>query len=104
MEEDQAKKLIGIVIEHLKSVKGDLDSAVDFVTNLSKKNSISPDFLLELCYVCGSNEMYVLAYVFAKTSARLSIGDTKAIAHYNVGVLLLSWGGWKRQKNSISWL
>jgi hypothetical protein len=86
MEDEQAKKLIEIVAKYMKSEKGNYDGAVDLVAGILAKNSIPPSSLLELCYLCGSNEMYSLAYIFAKTSASLSTGYIKATAHYNMGV------------------
>ena len=86
MEDEQAKKLLDIASKHLRHNKEDYDGAVDLVSEFSKKNSIHPDYLLEQCYLCGSAGLYNLAYILAKTSARLSSGDAKAIAHYNAGV------------------
>jgi tetratricopeptide (TPR) repeat protein len=86
MEEKQAKELTEIAVKNIKFEKDDLDGTVDVVTNFSKENSISPDLLLKISKYYISNEKYTFAYIFAKASSNLSIGNVKATAHYNAGV------------------
>ncbi|MGB9131824.1 MAG: tetratricopeptide repeat protein [Methanosarcina sp.] len=79
----------------MKSNKEDFDGAADLVAYYSRNNSISSSFLLQMCHFYGSKEMYSLAYIFAKASSRLSTGDLKATAFYNVGVaaFFMGWLG-----------
>lgn len=86
VKEEQVKELTKIVGKNIEFEKDGFDSTVDIITNFSKENSISPDLLLEISSYYISNQKYNLAYIFAKTSSNLSIGNMKATAHYNAGV------------------
>ncbi|AKB51455.1 lipoprotein NlpI [Methanosarcina barkeri str. Wiesmoor] len=83
--DDVVEELLRIVVESLQYEEGNLNEAVDLAINFSTKNSIFFDQLLSLSTYCGSEGSYELAYVFAKTTANLSTGSEKAVAHHNAG-------------------
>jgi hypothetical protein len=87
MDLDVINKLVYDVVESVRKNEGETDEGVEFAFQFSRKNRISPDFLLNIAKICDSKGMFREEYVFLKACALLGEGKQQIEAYFLSGVL-----------------
>ncbi|WP_440945023.1 tetratricopeptide repeat protein [Methanosarcina sp. T3] len=87
MDLDMINKLIFGVVELVRENEDETGAGIEFAIQFSRKNGISPDFLLNIAKICDSKEMFREEYVFMKACALMGEGEQQIEAYFLSGVL-----------------
>lgn len=87
MDLDIINKLVFDVVESVRKNEDEPGAGVGFAVQFSRKNGISPDFLLDVAKICDSKGMFREEYVFIKACALLADGEQRVEAYFLSGVL-----------------
>ncbi|WP_235282996.1 MULTISPECIES: hypothetical protein [unclassified Methanosarcina] len=87
MDLDMINKLVFDVVESVRRNENEPGAGVEFAVQFSRKNGISPDYLLNIAKICDSKGMFREEYVFMKACALLGEGGQRVEAYFLTGVL-----------------